>query len=286
MKKRLTITLDEELLKRIDAGIDGVKIRNRSHAIEHLLDSAMTHAMPKKAVIFAGGRGIVIENRVVYPPMISIKGRPIMEYVVGELKRNGISEVLVTIGKGSDDLVDHFGDGSALGVRLNYIREDAQRGTEGALSLVSGLIGTSPFFALNGDHIFRLDMAGMYLQHIETRALATVALTTSISRYGMGVTRLEGLKISNFTRKPDQGREARLVNAGIYLFDPSVFGLLSGSSGRIMLEESLFPALASAGKLFGYVFSTPWYSIDNIEDINKSRKEMENVVEMIKKGTK
>ena len=286
MKERLTITLDEELLKRIDARIDGVKIRNRSHAIEHLLDSAMMQEVPKKAVVFAGGRGIKISNNVVYPPMILIKGRPIMEYLVEELRRNGISEVLVTIGKGSDDLVDHFGDGSAFGIRINYIREDAPRGTEGALSLVSGLIGISPFFALNGDQILKLDMAGMYQQHIGTNALATVALTTSISRYGMGVTRLDGLKINSFTRKPDQGKEARLVNAGVYLFDPSVFGLLSQSSGRVMLEESLFPALASAGKLFGYVFSTPWYSIDNIEDVNKSRKEMENVVGIIKKSMK
>jgi mannose-1-phosphate guanylyltransferase len=281
MKERLTITLDEELLRKVDASIDGVDIRNRSHAIEHLLNAALIHATPKKAVLFAGGRGIDVEGKLIYPPMIRIGGKPIMEYILNELKRNGITDVLVTIGKGSDDIVEYFGDGTELGVRIKYIREDAPRGTEGALRLVNDLVGTTPFFALNSDNIFRLDMADMYLQHINTRAMATVALATSISKSGMGVTKLDGMKITSFMQKPEKANEARLVNAGIYLFDTAVFSLLSRSTERVMLEQSLFPALAAAGKLFGYVFSTPWYSIGNQENIKKSRKEMENIVEHI-----
>ncbi len=282
MKKRLTITLDEDLLKKIDASVDGVNIRNRSHAIEHLLDASLLHIAPKKAVLFAGGRKVEVDGRLLYSPMIPINGMPIMAHVLNELKRNGITDVLVTIGKGSDDIVEYFGDGSSFGLKINYIREDAPRGTEGALELVNGLVGREPFFALNSDHIFRLDMADMYLQHASTKAMATIALTTSISESRMGVTRLDGFKITSFSEKPQKG-EAKIVNAGIYLFDPAVLGLLTPSAERIMLEQSLFPMLANSGRLFGYVFSTPWYSIDNLDDIKKSKAEMERVAAMIQK---
>lgn len=276
MKERLTITLDEELLKKVDATIDGVNVRNRSHAIEKLIDVVLSQHAPKRAVIFAGGHSsIVQDSRRTITPMIKIQGKPVLDYILNELKRNGIREILLTIGKESDELVEHFGDGSNFGVRISYIREDAPKGTEGALSLVKGLIGTAPFFALNGDHIFRLDMNEMYAQHVNNKAATTMALTTTNRNEGIGVAKLEGPRITSFIERPSYDVAGKLVNAGIYIFDPSIFSMLHASKERVMLERSLFPKLAGMGKLYGYVFSTPWYSISSTGDINKSIKELE-----------
>ena len=79
MKERLTITLDADLLKRLDATIDGTNVRNRSHAIERLLDGVLTSAPPKKAVILAGGGLVKNENGHEVPkPMLMINERPIL----------------------------------------------------------------------------------------------------------------------------------------------------------------------------------------------------------------
>ena len=56
-KTRLTITLDEDILKRVDSAIDGSKIRNRSHAIEYLLSSCLVREA-SKVLILAGGEGV------------------------------------------------------------------------------------------------------------------------------------------------------------------------------------------------------------------------------------
>ena len=277
MKERLTITLDKSLLASIDATIDGVNIRNRSHAIEQLLTSAISRGKPKKAVVFAGGTPVMVDAKPTPVSMVMIKGKPIIDYIVDELRRNHISEIIITIGKDSEGIFNHLGDGSSKGVAITYIKEEAPRGTEGVLESVKGKIGNEPFFALNGDHIFSIDMADMYTQHLANKAIATVALTPADSRSRFGVTNLAGNRITSFIQKHEQGSSAALVNAGIYLFNPEVFDLVGQVHGRVMIEERLFPKLVSMGKLFGYVFSGPWYSLDSTSSIQKSIKELENI---------
>jgi mannose-1-phosphate guanylyltransferase len=277
MKERLTITLDKDLLSAIDATIDGVNIRNRSHAIEHLLNSAMSRSSHKKAVIFAGGSQVLINGKEFDVPMVMIKGKPIIDYILAELKRNKIYDVIISIGRNSEKIPAHLGGGADYGQRISYVREDAARGTEGALELVENLVGHEPFFAFNGDHIFTIDMEDMYRQHIANRALATIALTPANSRSRFGVTKLEGNRITSFVQSHGRESGATLVNAGIYIFDPEIFRLMKRGDGRVMLEESLFPKLAGMDKLFGYVFSDPWYSIDSTSSIQKSIKALEGI---------
>ena len=275
MKERLTITLDKNLLSIIDSTIDGVKIRNRSHAIEQLLNSSIHRTNYKKVVIFAGGSQVMINGRNVNVPMVNIRGKPIIHYILSELKRNQVRDVIISIGRNSEDIPAYLGNGGAYGIRISYVREDVPRGTEGALSLVESLVGGEPFFAVNGDHIFEMDMEDMYKQHIANKAAATIALTPAHSRSRFGVTRLEGSKITKFMQKHEQEEDAALVNAGIYLFNPDIFNMIKTTAGKVMLEESLFPKLVEKGKLFGYVFSGPWYSIDSTSSLQKSIKALE-----------
>ena len=56
MKERLTVTIDEEIINRVDESIDGHNVKNRSHAFEVLLNKALKPKLPKKAVILCGGQ--------------------------------------------------------------------------------------------------------------------------------------------------------------------------------------------------------------------------------------
>jgi NDP-sugar pyrophosphorylase family protein len=275
MKERLTITLDSELLKKLDSTIDRVNIRNRSHAIERILDVTLSQMTPKKAVIFAGGTTIKVDDRGEVPkPMVLVNERPILEYVIRELKRNGIIDILIAIGKSGDKIISYFQDGSLFGIRLTYIKEDIPRGTENALELVKGIVGNEPFFVINGDNLFRIDLMDMYKQHVSTKATATIALATTGTTAGLGVTSLVGSRITSFVEKPGVTGENKLVSAGIYIFSPSVFNRLEQSEKALMLEKSLFPKLANSSNLYGYVFSGPWCPLDtsNIQDSLKKLK--------------
>ena len=277
MKERLTITLDTELLKKLDATIDGVNVRNRSHAIERLLDIVLAQTTPKKAVILAGGPTVSTKAQGDIPkPMLMVRDRPILEYVIKELKRNNISDILIAIGRGGEKITSYFGDGSLFGVKLNYIKEDSPKGTANALDLARGLVGNFPFFVVNGDNIFRINLPEMYKQHVSTKAQATIALAPADITTAFGVTKLDGFKVTSFLEKPEH-EKGKLVSAGIYIFNPSIFETIQKeSTGHTMLEKHIFPKLASAGDLYGYVFSSPWYPLDT-KKTEDSLKRLERV---------
>lgn len=260
--------IDSELVKKIDSLIDGINIRNRSHAIETLLSETLIHNSPPRALIFAGGEKVRVGNKKMVKPLVPILGKPILSYLLAELKRNNITNVTIAIDKNSTEVRDIFKDGSQFGMRLSYARDLEPLGTEGALSNALKLMGDSPFFAVNGDCAFRMDIMEMYKQHLDTHALATVALTalTGPSYYhyeNFGVTKLEGFAIVDFVEKPKELKGTELFSEGIYVIDPKVSRYVSLPAQRTMLEEHLFPLLAKEGKLYAFVHSGPWYSLDN-----------------------
>jgi NDP-sugar pyrophosphorylase family protein len=283
MKERLTITLDRELLKKLDATIDGVNVRNRSHAIERLLDIVLEQTTPKKAVILAGGQTVDIKGQTGMPkPMLMVKDKPILEYVIRELKRNEITDILIAIGKGGEKITSYFGDGTLFGVKLNYIKEDSPKGTAKALDLSRGLVGNTPFFVVNGDNIFKINLIEMYKQHMTTKAHATIALSPADITTGFGVTNLDGFKVTSFLEKPEH-EKGKLVSVGVYIFNLSVFGIIENeTSDHAMLEKHIFPKLAKDGNLYGYAFSSPWYPLDT-RNLEESIKKMERIVNALNK---
>ncbi|MCL4381404.1 sugar phosphate nucleotidyltransferase [Candidatus Marsarchaeota archaeon] len=280
MKKQISITLDSELLNKVDVFIDGAEIRNRSHAIEKILRSAVSQSNPKKAVIFAGGPTITINRHKLPKPMVNILGKPILRYIIEELKRNNIFDIILATGEDNDSIIKYFWDGSQFGVRIKYIKEPMDVGTEGALANIIDLVGGIRFFALNGDHIFRMDMGNMCEQHVKSGSMATMALVTSDSPTRFGVTKLEGYKIINFAEKPPntENEKSGLINAGIYIFEPEVKNFIKKSEKKSMLENGLFPMLAKTGKLSGYIHSGIWHSLDNNKDPNFDIKKMTELV--------
>ena len=100
-KSRITITLDEKLLANLDRLIDGVKIKNRSHAIEYYLLKNLRQKKIRLAVILAGGKGICLNGKTTMTSkaMAEYEGQPIIDRMIGWLKREGVEEVIIFAGK-------------------------------------------------------------------------------------------------------------------------------------------------------------------------------------------
>ena len=277
MRKRITITIDSRILDKVDKRIDGIEIRNRSHAIESILDSVLLKGGPKRAVIFAGGEGVKFNGKLIPKCLVDIRGKPILYYLLEELKRNGILNIIITISNNGNRIIEYFGDGMKNGMKINYVKEPMPLGTYGALYNVITMIGSTPFFAMNGDQIFRMDMNKMYNQHIETNALATISLITqNVSVKKSSVTKIEGNKVVEFVTRPKEGNG--LVSSGVYVFDSVISEFLIAEEKTLAVEDALLPQLAKLQKLHGYVYPGPWYSLDNDKDQKISIKKMSDIV--------
>jgi dTDP-glucose pyrophosphorylase/CBS domain-containing protein len=186
-------------------------------------DLIPTEDLPLQAVIMAGGLGLRMRplTQDLPKPMLPVGGRPLMEHIVEQLQQVGIRQVSVTTHYMPEKIVEHFGDGRAFGVELNYVNEDQLLGTGGAL----GLLPTphQPLLVINGDILTDVDFRAMLTFHQEHHAEMTVAVRRYDVQVPYGVIECDGSFVRQLKEKP---QVRFLVNAGIYLIEPSVYDLI------------------------------------------------------------
>jgi len=276
-RERLTITLRDDMVKKVDRMVDNIRIRNRSHAIEVLLSKALSSRSIKHAILLAGGKGTRMRpfTYEIPKPMIPVQGRPLIQHQVELLRKYGVKEIIFSIGYMGDKIKEYFGNGSRLGVNISYIEEDKEMGTAGPLNLIKEKLDET-FLMFNGDVLANIDLNDFVSFHEEKKGLATIALTAVPDPSRFGVARLRGDNILEFVEKPPPGKEAsNLINAGVYVLEPEVLRYIP--KGKAMMEKDVFPKLAKKGKLFGYHFDGQWYDTGSPESYEKAIKNWKGV---------
>jgi len=274
-RQRLTVTLDDAIVKRIDLMVDGIKVRNRSHAIEILLSNTLKERGLKKAFILAGGEGTRMRpfTYEIPKPLLPLKGIPIIEHEIEHLKKFGIGEVILGLGYGAEKIIAHFAHGRKMGVKIRYVVEKEKLGTAGPLVLAKEYLD-EPFVVLNGDVLSRVNLHEMYDEHVSTGAIATIALKEVENPTAFGVASLRGNKIIKFVEKPKlEDAPSRLINTGVYILSPKIFDFMPKDKKSIMIEKEVFPYVAEKSGLYGYVYDGPWFDLGTHEMYAEAIKE-------------
>lgn len=262
-KARITITLRKDLLPLLDNFIDGEKIRNRSHAIEFMVSQKLGLGI-NKALILAGDL-----NPTNPEPLIRIHNRPVILYLIEQLKSFGITNIIIVIDETGRPLREYLGDGHAWGVSLTYL-EDAARGTAKAVLLARGLL-KQPFVLAYSDVLADINWQDFIDYHKTHRGVGTIGLAYSRKPEEFGVVKLQGAKIVDFVEKPSNKEVVGLVNSGIFLFEPKVFEYIE-SSGATSLEKHVLPKIAKDNRLFGYPFQGKWFDVSRPEDLKDAEQ--------------
>ena len=261
-RSRITITLKKELLKNIDGIVDGVKIKNRSHAVEFLLSKNFAKRKIKKAVVLAGGKGIKLKGKTkpVSGILVPYKNKFFIEHIFDWLKKEGIEEVIISAGGLSSEIKEKIGDGTKFGLTVSYLFKDT--GTASVLKYLAGIIDET-FLMINGNVLASVDLGEMFDFHKKCGGFCTIGMVSVKEPSAFGTIKLKGSQIIDFIEKPKTGKEeSYLINAGIYIMEPEICGITTASC--LSLEKNLFPALAKKGKLFGYYLQEKWFHLDKI----------------------
>ena len=205
-----------------------------------------------KAVIMAGGQGsrlkAVTGERP--KPLVPLLGKPLMEHILLLLRRHGFTQVCAAVKYRAEDIMDCFGDGSRLGLSLEYRLEDQPLGTAGGVKNCQDFIGEDPVLVISGDAACDFDLSRLLQRHRESRADVTLALCRNSEplRYGLVVTE-DGGRIHAFIEKPDWTRVVTdLVNTGIYVLSPRVLREIPAGQAFDFAQD-LFPKLLRQGRL-------------------------------------
>lgn len=234
-------------------------------AVHFLSDLIGAAPKPNMAVIMAGGRGTRLRpyTERLPKPMVEVAGRPLLERIVLHLVGHGLTEIYLAVNYLAHVVERHFGDGSAFGCHINYLRESEPLGTGGALSLLP-YRPEHAFFVLNGDQVMRIDLTAMLEQHAASNVVATIAAGPHTVQIPFAVLHEADGLLCGIEEKPTA---QYFVNRGIYLFEPAA--LAHVPRGQEFPITDLFGRLIRCGMPVGiFRFDGHWLDVAAPADLH------------------
>jgi dTDP-glucose pyrophosphorylase/CBS domain-containing protein len=224
------------------------------------------HELPVTGVIMAGGYGkrLMPLTESVPKPMLPVNGRPLLEHTLAKLRQSGIRNVNVATHHLSQNIVDHFKDGSEFGVQLRYFEETEPLGTAGGLASMAS--GTDPLLVINGDVLTSVDVRAMLDFHRDHHASLTVGVRQYDIEVPFGVVETDGVQVTGIQEKPVL---RHFINAGIYLLDRDVCRLVPDGQ-RFDMPDLIAAVIESGGTVISFPVREYWIDIGRIEQYNKA----------------
>ncbi len=189
-----------------------------------------------KTVIMAGGKGTRISQ--LFPdipkPLIPVRDKngvekSVLEWELLSLRDQGYSEVLLTVSHMAEKIQSYFGDGSKMGMKIEYFVEDEPLGNAGALFKIREWLGSDPFLLLNADAVFDVDFNRMVDFHkSHSDALVTLFTHPNSHPYDSGLIIAEDdHSVSAWLTKEDNRPQwyKNRVNAGLHVVDPALLDM-------------------------------------------------------------
>ncbi len=211
-----------------------------------------------QAIIMAGGKGTrlsSITNDEIPKSMVCLKGKPILEYQIECLKRNGIINIFIVIGHLGEKIRNYFGDGSKWEVFISYIEETMPLGTAGALYYLKKDIKDTCLFLL-GDLICDIYIDRFLEFHNSKKAMVSLLVHPNSHPFDSDIVKLDSeQKVINILKKNTVRTEiyGNLVNAGIYVIDKKICEQVKEPVKTDFESDIIFPLIEECGKVYGYI---------------------------------
>ena len=236
-----------------------------------------------QAVIMAGGKGTrlsQITKDEIPKPMVSILGKPLLEWQIEKLKENKITEIILIVGHRKEKILEYFGDGKKFGVSISYIEEQEPLGTAGAFYYLKEKIKEEYFLLVFGDVFFDIDIKRMEEFHREKRAKATLFVHPNTHPFDSDlVVKDREQKILSFHLKTQvrDGWYDNCVNAGFYILSKEVCEKVKQPQKTDLEKEILMQMAENQEGIYAYS------STEYIKDIGTVER-MEKTIEEIQSG--
>lgn len=245
-----------------------------------------------KAVVLAGGKGtrLLPYTRIFPKPLVPIGDMPILEILLRQMKRAGVSDVILTVSHLSELMRAFFQDGKQFGLNISYSYEEQPLGTSGPLAMVDGLDDT--FLVTNGDVLTTLPMADLMACHKASGAAATIAMHERKVKIDLGVILLQGWRrrsdiqlannpvssnclnqVVDYIEKPSYDY---LVSMGVYVFEPRVLNFIE-KGVRLDFPDLVKKLLAAGEVVNGYPYNGYWQDLGRPDDYEQAAQDFENM---------
>jgi bifunctional UDP-N-acetylglucosamine pyrophosphorylase/glucosamine-1-phosphate N-acetyltransferase len=228
-----------------------------------------------KALVLTAGEGQRLRplttNRS--KSMLMIAGRPVLQYIIDSLVENGIRDIVIVVGHGRDELIDHYQMGGDQGVRIRYVIQHVQEGAENAiLTAREELADEEEFLLVNGDVLVEPEMIKRTLTNHETIGGDVTMLVTLVSNpEQFGTVKIGSNGVVE--KLVEKGGPDRYVSnyavAGISVFNRETLELLE-KYGK--MEKTFEEMIGNGRKISAAVWEKEWAEFTYPWDILNANK--------------
>ncbi|MCL2032296.1 MAG: NDP-sugar synthase [Methanomassiliicoccaceae archaeon] len=225
----------------------------------------------RQAVIMVGGQGTRLMPLTKYrpKPILPVLDKPCLKYLIESMAGSGIEEVILACGYRSSQLAEAIGDGSDIGISIDFSYEDAPLGTGGAMKNVEHRLD-DVFVAANGDVFADISLEEQIRTHFSRNAEATIALTAveDVTQYGIADLDEED-RIISFVEKPEKLEyvSSNLANAGVYVINRTALSRIPENT-FFDFSKNLLPILMNEQKrIQGFFLKGMWRDVGRPADL-------------------
>ncbi|MHA2228040.1 MAG: bifunctional sugar-1-phosphate nucleotidylyltransferase/acetyltransferase [Candidatus Thorarchaeota archaeon] len=205
--------------------------------------------------------------------MLKIAGKPVMEYIIESLKANGINDIVVVVGHGRDELIDHFQHGGNRGVQIRYVVQLEQKGVEDAILCARNEIeNDEEFLLVNGDVLVESDMVSRTLNNHKTMEADITMLVTLVSnpeQFGTVKIGRNGVVEALVEKGGPDRYVSNYAVAGVSVFSTQVISLLEQHETMELTVEKL---IEGKSKVAAAVWEKEWAEFTWPWDILKANR--------------
>ncbi|RNI29222.1 nucleotidyltransferase family protein [Rufibacter latericius] len=238
--------------------------------------------MTDEAIVLAGGLGTRLRSVVqdVPKPMAEVAGRPFLDFILYNLKKNNIKKVVFAVGHKHEVIQEYYRDKSkSFGIEIAYSIETELLGTGGAIFQAAQQTQNESFFILNGDTFFDVDLAA--LSEFAQERAADLAMALKVmplsDRYGSVVCSPDG-EIVSFKEKELGVKQDLLINGGVYHLKKKVVES-SAMPKKFSFETDFLQRELSKFRAYGKSFDGTFIDIGIPEDYQYAQTLLKDAIQ-------
>ncbi len=234
----------------------------------------------KQAVILAAGEGSRLRPFTATRPkaMLSIAGKPILQYVIEALAQNGVRSLALVVGYRREQIFDYFGSGEQFGVEITYLTQEQRLGTAHALAQAREVV-EGEFLVLSGDKLISADTVAQFVT-VRPEAVL-VRRVSNPTRYGVVTIKDEAVK--GIVEQP-KGAESNLITTRVYALSREIFSFIET---ELVISKALNSMIAQGKSLYAHETGGLWLDVVYPWDIlslnglilHQSRSDLGGVIE-------
>lgn len=224
-----------------------------------------------RALLLAGGRGtrLLPYTTVLPKPLVPVGEMPIMEILLRALARDGVTDVIVSVGYLAGLIEAYFADGSQLGTKIRYQHEFDPLGTAGPLRLVVDWGTTESMLVLNGDLLTDLDFSRFIREYSATEPAIQVGTFRRVERIELGVLEIDdGQNVRGYDEKPTHAYD---VSMGVYVISGKVLDLIPAGQ-RFDMPDLVLATIARGLPVRAFRHEGLWLDVGRPDDHRRAQE--------------